>query len=171
MAELEHRARPPVREQQRRCIGHRRSDVQEVDPLAVDLRRVLGKSVQPGFGLAPVEAISPVVGEPAQVADRDAASPGLAGQAGRPARPGLDVGYLLEMLSTLRVGDAGRTAAVRQRHRALIIDGLRAGSPTSLPGEPPTSQEQAQRWIPTAQAVSRRGSPARGVPAAESGRP
>jgi AcrR family transcriptional regulator len=83
----------------------------------------------------------------------------------------LDVGYLLEMLSTLRVGDAGRTAAVRQRHLALIIDGLRAGSPTALPGEPPTSQEQAQRWIPTAPAVSRRGSPARGVPAAESGRP
>lgn len=83
----------------------------------------------------------------------------------------LDVGYLLEMLSMLRVGDAERTAAVRQRHLALIIDGLRAGPTTPLPGEPPTSQEQAQRWIPAAPAVSRRGLPARGVPAAESGRP
>ena len=43
----------------------------------------------------------------------------------------LDVGYLLELLSMLRVGDAERTAAMRQRHLALIIDGLRAGSPGS----------------------------------------
>jgi AcrR family transcriptional regulator len=79
----------------------------------------------------------------------------------------LDVGYLLELLSMLRVGDAERTAAVRQRHLALIIDGLRAGSPAPLPGEPPTWREQTQRWIPTAAAVvSRRGSPARGGPAA-----
>jgi AcrR family transcriptional regulator len=79
----------------------------------------------------------------------------------------LDVGYLLELLSMLRVGGAERTAAVRQRHLALIIDGLRAGSPSPLPGEPPTWQEQTQRWVPTAAAVvSRRGSPARGGPAA-----
>src|SRR5215471_1363465 len=60
----------------------------------------------------------------------------------------LDVGYLLELLSMLRVGDAGRTAAMRQRHLALIIDGLRADSPAPLPGEPPTWQEQTQRWVP-----------------------
>jgi hypothetical protein len=69
----------------------------------------------------------------------------------------LDVGYLLELLSMLRVGDADRTAAVRQRHLALIIDGLRAGSPAPLPGEPPTWQEQTQRWISGEPAVSRRG--------------
>jgi hypothetical protein len=78
----------------------------------------------------------------------------------------LDVGYLLELLSVLRVGDAERTAAVRQRHLTLIIDGLRAGSPTPLPGEPPTPEEQAKRWIPGGQEISRRGSPARGAPAA-----
>lgn len=83
----------------------------------------------------------------------------------------LDVGYLLELLSMLRVGDAERTAALRQRHLALIIDGLRAGSPTPLPGGPPTSEEQARRWIPTAPAVSRRGSPVRGGPAAAPARP
>lgn len=83
----------------------------------------------------------------------------------------LDVGYLLELLRMLRIGNADRTAAMRQRHLALIIDGLRAGSSASLPGEPPTWQEQTQRWIPAAPAVSRRGSPARGEPAAESGRP
>jgi len=69
----------------------------------------------------------------------------------------LDVGYLLELLSMLRVGDAVRTAAVRQRHLALIIDGLRAGSTNPLPGDPPTWQEQTQRWIPDGPAVSRRG--------------
>jgi AcrR family transcriptional regulator len=83
----------------------------------------------------------------------------------------LDVGYLLELLSMLRVGDAERTAAVRQRHLAVIIDGLRAGSPVPLPGEPPTAEEQVQRWIPGAAAVSRRGLPARGAPAAAPGRP
>ena len=69
----------------------------------------------------------------------------------------LDVGYLLELLSTLRVGDAERTAAMRQRHLTVIIDGLRAGSPTPLPGEPPTWQEQTERWVPADPAVSRRG--------------
>jgi AcrR family transcriptional regulator len=83
----------------------------------------------------------------------------------------LDVGYLLELLSVLRVGDAERPAAVRQRHLTLIIDGLRAGSPTPLPGEPPTPEEQAKRWIPGGQEVSRRGSPARGAPAAAPDRP
>ena len=75
----------------------------------------------------------------------------------RPDVTFLDVGYLLELLSMLRVGDADRTAAVRQRHLSLIIDGLRAGSVTPLPGEPPTWQEQTQRWIPADSAVSRRG--------------
>ena len=68
----------------------------------------------------------------------------------------LDIGYLLELLSTLRVGDAERTAAMRQRHLTVIIDGLRAGSPTPLPGEPPTWQEQTERWVPADPAVSRR---------------
>jgi AcrR family transcriptional regulator len=60
----------------------------------------------------------------------------------------LDVGYLLELLSMLRVGDAERTAAVRQRHLTLIMDGLHPASSTPLPGEPPTWEEQTQRWIP-----------------------
>lgn len=75
----------------------------------------------------------------------------------RPDVTFMDMSYLLELLGLLRVGNAERTAAVRQRHLALIIDGLRPGSPASLPGEPPTSQEQTQRWIPTAPAASRRG--------------
>ena len=59
----------------------------------------------------------------------------------------LDVEYLLEFLARVKLGDAGRTAELRQRHLGVIIDGLRAGHRTPLPGTPPTWQEQTQRWI------------------------
>jgi AcrR family transcriptional regulator len=64
----------------------------------------------------------------------------------RPDATFLDVGYLLELLSALRIGDAARTAQVRQRYLALIIDGLRAPQPGTLPGDPPTWTEQTERW-------------------------
>ncbi len=59
----------------------------------------------------------------------------------------LDVEFLLELLAQVRLGDANRTAELRQRHLAVIIDGLRSTQPTPLPGEPPTWQEQTERWI------------------------
>jgi AcrR family transcriptional regulator len=65
----------------------------------------------------------------------------------------LDVEYLLEFLAGARLGDASRTAELRQRHLAVIIDGLRsgksaaAGQRTPLPGLPPTWQEQTERWL------------------------
>ena len=59
----------------------------------------------------------------------------------------LDVEYLLEFLARVKLGDASRTAELRQRHLAVIIDGLRAGGDTPLPGAPPTWEEQTQRWI------------------------
>jgi len=59
----------------------------------------------------------------------------------------LDVEYLLEFLARVKLGDASRTAELRQRHLAVIVDGLRAGQPTPLPGAPPTWEEQTQRWI------------------------
>ncbi len=59
----------------------------------------------------------------------------------------LDVEFLLEFLARVRLGDASRTAELRQRHLAVIIDGLRSTQPTALPGEPPTWQEQTERWI------------------------
>jgi hypothetical protein len=59
----------------------------------------------------------------------------------------LDVEYLLEFLARVKLGDASRTAGLRQRHLAVIVDGLRAGQPTPLPGAPPTWEEQTQRWI------------------------
>jgi AcrR family transcriptional regulator len=65
-------------------------------------------------------------------------------------RPGityLDVEYLLEFLARVKLGDASRTAELRQRHLAVIIDGLRNTDPAPLPGNPPTWQEQTERWI------------------------
>jgi AcrR family transcriptional regulator len=59
----------------------------------------------------------------------------------------LDVGFLLELLAGVKLGDADRTAELRQRHLAIIIDGLRSGDRTPLPGTPPTWEEQTGRWI------------------------
>src|SRR6516162_4853674 len=59
----------------------------------------------------------------------------------------LDVGFLLELLAGVKLGNASRTAELRQRHLAVVIDGLRAGGRTPLPGEPPSWEEQTQRWL------------------------
>ena len=59
----------------------------------------------------------------------------------------LDVEFLLEFLASVKLGNASRTAELRQRHLAVVIDGLRAGGRTPLPGEPPTWEEQTQRWL------------------------
>ena len=59
----------------------------------------------------------------------------------------LDVEYLLEFLARVKLGDASRTAELRQRHLAVIIDGLQAGHHTALAGAAPTWEEQTQRWL------------------------
>ena len=59
----------------------------------------------------------------------------------------LDIGFLLELLAGMKLGDTERTAELRQRHLAVVIDGLRSGQHTPLPGRPPTWQEQTERWI------------------------
>jgi AcrR family transcriptional regulator len=59
----------------------------------------------------------------------------------------LDIEYLLELLARVKLGDAKRTAELRQRHLTVIIDGLRCDQPSPLPGEPPTWEEQTQRWL------------------------
>src|SRR2546430_2542259 len=72
----------------------------------------------------------------------------------RPARAGRgaavtyrDVEFRLESLPSVRLGNASRPAELRQRHLSVIIDGLRAGGRTPLPGRPPTWEEQTQRWL------------------------
>jgi len=59
----------------------------------------------------------------------------------------LDIEFLLEFLAGVKLGDSSRTAELRQRHLAVIIDGLRSGERTPLPCQPPTWQEQTERWI------------------------
>lgn len=59
----------------------------------------------------------------------------------------LDVEFLLEFLAGVKLGDATRSAELRQRQLAVIIDGLRAGQQTPLPCRPPTWEEQTERWI------------------------
>ena len=59
----------------------------------------------------------------------------------------LDIEFLLEFLASVKLGNASRTAELRQRHLAVVIDGLRAGGRAPLPGQPPTWEEQTQRWL------------------------
>lgn len=66
----------------------------------------------------------------------------------RPGLTFLDVAFLLELISTTRLGDGERTADLRKRFLAVIIDGISAGASASLPGRPPTWPEQTARWIP-----------------------
>jgi AcrR family transcriptional regulator len=57
-----------------------------------------------------------------------------------------DIGLVLEQIAALHLGDAERTRAIRQRHLALVLDGLRTPAPSELPAPPPTWQEMAGRW-------------------------
>lgn len=59
----------------------------------------------------------------------------------------LDVSYLLELISKTSLGDAQRTAELRQRQLAIIIDGMRCTEATPLPGNAPTWEEQTARWM------------------------
>lgn len=65
----------------------------------------------------------------------------------RPDISWLDVEYLMELLARVQLGDASRTAELRQRHLAVILDGLRSTGQTPLPGRPPTWPEQIERWV------------------------
>jgi AcrR family transcriptional regulator len=64
----------------------------------------------------------------------------------RPDITYLDIEYLLEFLSTVKLGNAQRSAELRQRHLTVIIDGLHNDHHTPLQGEPPTWAEQLERW-------------------------
>jgi AcrR family transcriptional regulator len=66
----------------------------------------------------------------------------------RPGLTFLDVAFLLELLAKTRLGDVDRTAELKQRQLAILIDGLRAPAAADLPGAPPSWQEQESRWMP-----------------------
>jgi hypothetical protein len=67
----------------------------------------------------------------------------------RPDLTFLDVAFLLKLLAKTKLGDADRTAELKQRQLAIIIDGLRAPGSADLPSAPPSWQEQESRWTPT----------------------
>lgn len=66
----------------------------------------------------------------------------------RPGLTFLDVTYLLEGLSNVRLTDPARTAAQRRRVLAVLLAGIRAEAPP-LPDRPPTWEEQEERWSPS----------------------
>jgi len=65
----------------------------------------------------------------------------------RPSAVPADVTMLLEMCAAVRLPDAARTASLRRRYLAVLLDGLRTG--TALPGSPPTLAEVNWRWSMT----------------------
>lgn len=73
-------------------------------------------------------------------------------QAAGALRPDLapgDLAMIFEQITAIRLGGAERTAALRHRYLALLLDALRAEAVTTpLPGPPPSEGEVAARWRP-----------------------
>jgi AcrR family transcriptional regulator len=57
-----------------------------------------------------------------------------------------DIGWVLEMVASVRLGDARRTGQLRERYLTLLLDGLRTPDPVTLPGPPPDWAEISERW-------------------------
>jgi AcrR family transcriptional regulator len=55
-----------------------------------------------------------------------------------------DITMMLEMCAAVRIPDQARTAQLRRRYLAVLLDGLRTGGP--LPEPPPTIPEINWRW-------------------------
>jgi AcrR family transcriptional regulator len=64
----------------------------------------------------------------------------------RPDVEATDIALLFEQLSALHLGDAARTARVRQRHLALVLESIARRATAPLPGPPPTWEEINGRW-------------------------
>jgi hypothetical protein len=97
LAELDHRAGPAVRQDQRDRTGMRRADVDEADAEAVDLRPELRELVEPLTGGGEVVVLQPV---PAQLADpvqRGALRPAAGGRGLRPPGPAQPLAQVLDV--------------------------------------------------------------------------
>jgi AcrR family transcriptional regulator len=57
-----------------------------------------------------------------------------------------DIALLLEQLAAVRMGDHERTLQLRHRYLELLLDALRDGEGSELPGPPPSWEEVRQRW-------------------------
>jgi hypothetical protein len=61
-----------------------------------------------------------------------------------------DIGMILECCAAIRVADdPERTAGLRRRYLALLVEGLAAGKGPDLPGPPPRPGEMNGRWRPS----------------------
>ena len=66
-------------------------------------------------------------------------------------RPGVDMNDLaliFEQLAAVKLGDRERSAQLRNRYLAVVLDGLRAETGGRLPGTPPNWAEISTRWMP-----------------------
>jgi len=62
-----------------------------------------------------------------------------------------DVSLAFELVAAIRFADPARTAELRHRYLALILDGMRADATRAagrgeLPGPPPAWPELSERW-------------------------
>jgi AcrR family transcriptional regulator len=60
-----------------------------------------------------------------------------------------DLSFVFELVAVVKGSTPDRTAQLRHRYLALILDGLRARDREELPGPPPTWPELSERWIPS----------------------
>jgi AcrR family transcriptional regulator len=60
-----------------------------------------------------------------------------------------DISLSFELVAAIKFADPGRTAELRRRYLALILDGMRADGRGDLPGAPPGWQEISERWYPS----------------------
>jgi len=58
-----------------------------------------------------------------------------------------DLSLVFELAAAIRFSDPGRTAELRRRYLAVILDGLRATDRGEIPGPPPGWQEISERWV------------------------
>jgi len=59
-----------------------------------------------------------------------------------------DISLSFELVAAIKFADPARTAELRRRYLALILDGMRAEGRDGLPGAPPGWQEISERWYP-----------------------
>jgi AcrR family transcriptional regulator len=57
-----------------------------------------------------------------------------------------DVSLSFELVAAIKFADPARTAELRHRYLALILDGMRAADRGALPGPPPAWPEISERW-------------------------
>jgi hypothetical protein len=57
-----------------------------------------------------------------------------------------DVSLVFELVAAVKFADPARTAELRHRYLALILDGMRADGRGELPGPPPDWREISERW-------------------------